>query len=286
MNLHESGHMQGVGAIHRDEIKPTLEKLEQALGVNLQNHVLGSVGKREFSGDIDIAIDASPEDIADFVEKLKKMPEVEQVAKSSVIMTKTRIEGYDSSKQGPQPRTGYVQVDFMPGDPDWLKTFYHAPREEDSQYKGVFRNLLLSSIAAFMPKETSDETTEDGRPIETIRWIWSSKSGLAKVKTEPVPKKSGEGYTKQHKNTAVESIKDPAKIVEVLELDSANDLYSYENLKSAIEKNYPKSKVKKILADFANNPIVKDVGVPDELNDMVQEGSEDWFRALMERVSL
>lgn len=277
--------MPGVGAIHRTEIEPTLKKLEKSLGIDLQNHVLGSVGKREFSGDIDIALDVSPEDTEDFIEKLKRTSEIEQVAKTSVIITKTKIQNYDASLETDLPRTGTVQIDFMPGDPGWLKTFYHAPHETESKYKGVFRNLLLSSIAATMPQEKSKETTEDGRPLELVRWIWSSQNGLAKVKTTPVPKKKGEGYTKQHKNTPIETHKDPQEIIEILELDSLDDLNSYESLKSAIEKNYKKSRVQKILADFANNPITRDVGVPEELEGMVKEGHIDWFRSLMSRLT-
>jgi len=277
--------MPGVGAIHRTEIEPTLKKLEKSLGIDLENHVLGSVGKREFSGDIDIALDVSPEDTEDFIEKLKRTPEIEQVAKTSVIITKTKIQNYDASLETDLPRTGTVQIDFMPGDPGWLKTFYHAPHETESKYKGVFRNLLLSSIASTMPQEKSKETTEDGRPLELVRWIWSSQNGLAKVKTTPVPKKKGEGYTKQHKNTPIETHKDSQEIIEILELDSLDDLNSYESLKSAIEKNYKKSRVQKILADFANNPITRDVGVPEELEGMVKEGHIDWFRSLMSRLT-
>jgi hypothetical protein len=152
--LSEGGAMDGVGAIHIDEIEPTLDSLEKILGIDLKNNVLGSVGKKEFSGDIDIALEIAPEDIPAFVDKLKNIPEVLDIAKSSVIMTKVKIADYDPNKQVQgKPRTGYVQVDFMPGDPGWLKTFYHAPHEKDSKYKGVFRNILMSSIAAHLDKK-------------------------------------------------------------------------------------------------------------------------------------
>lgn len=282
--ISESGGMPGVGAIHKSEIEPTLKKLERALGIDLINNTLGSVFKKEFSGDIDVAVDLGEEDLPDFEKKLQTVPEIEKISKSSVIMTKTKIENFNPMLQGNAARTGYVQIDFMPGDPAWLKTFYHAPRETESQYKGVFRNLLLSSIVAFLPQEHSEETTEDGRPLETIRWIWSSKSGLAKVKTKPVPAKSGKGYTKKHKNIPVESHKDPQKIVELLNLDSVDDLDSYETLKSALDKNWKKSTVKKILKDFASNPIVQSVGVPAELQEAVTDGTTDWFRCMIETV--
>ncbi len=138
--LNEGGAMPGVGAIHIDEIEPTLAKLEKALGLDLRNFVLGSVGKRQFSGDIDVALNLDTKDIPAFVGKLKKTKEIEDIAQSSVIMTKVKIENFNAEQNDGRPRTGYVQVDFMPGDPGWLKTYYHSPREEESKYKGVFRN--------------------------------------------------------------------------------------------------------------------------------------------------
>ena len=69
--LNESGSMSGVGAIHIDEIEPTLDYLEKSLGMELKNNVLGSVGKKEFSGDIDVAIDVEPDAMPELLDKLK-----------------------------------------------------------------------------------------------------------------------------------------------------------------------------------------------------------------------
>ena len=161
----EGGAMPGVGAIHIDEINATLDELEKSLGIDLKNNVLGSVGKRPFSGDIDVAINLPAEEIPSFVEKLKKNPLVLDIAKSSVIMTKVKIVGFDSEKTDGRPRTGYVQVDFMPGDPGWMKTFYHSPSQDESKYKGVFRNIMISIMAAAHNRIDSDAKLEDGRPM-------------------------------------------------------------------------------------------------------------------------
>jgi len=110
----EGGAMPGVGAIHISEIVPTLEKLEKSLGINLKDFVLGSVGKREFSGDIDVAINLKPEELDEFAKKLEQDPNIEGVTKSSVFMTKVKIENFDSQKSDGRARTGFVQVDFMP----------------------------------------------------------------------------------------------------------------------------------------------------------------------------
>lgn len=265
-NLFEGGAMPGVGPIHISEIEPTLDALEKALGIDLKNNVLGSVGKKEFSGDIDVALQIDTEQIPEFVEKLKNTPEVEDIAKSSVIMTKVKIAGYDESKETTKPRTGYVQVDFMPGDPGWLKTYYHSPAEKESKYKGVFRNIMISSICMFLDKEESEEKIDDGRPVEVERWLWSPTEGLVRVKRTPVPNKTGTGYTKKNKNETIDGpYRTADEIAKQLKLDSAKDLNSYESLKAAIEKNYDPELVKKILDSFAANSIVQDIGVPDDL---------------------
>jgi hypothetical protein len=284
--LIEGGARPGVGAIHIDEIEPTLDSLEKVLGIDLKNNTLGSVGKKEFSGDIDIALEIAPDDIPDFLEKLKNIPEVLDIAKSSVIMTKVKIADYDPNKKVEgKPRTGYVQVDFMPGDPGWLKTFYHAPHEKDSNYKGVFRNILMSSIAAHLDRKESEQKIADGRPAQAQRYMWSPTDGLIRVLRTPEPNKKGDGYTKKNNNKIIDGpYKDPNEIAKVLQLDSADDLYSYETLRKAMDKNYSPELVNMILKDFADNSVIKDAGVPTDIKINESVGSVDWFRTLLDIV--
>lgn len=263
--LNEGGAMPGVGAIHIDEIEPTLAKLEQKIGINLRGFTLGSVGKRQFSEDIDVALNLEPEQIPAFVDKLSKMPEIEDLAKSSVIMTKVKIENFDPDKSDGRPRTGYVQVDFMPGDPGWLKTYYHSPAEDESKYKGVFRNIMIASIASHFDRNDSDQTIDDGRPIESDRYMWSPKDGLIKVKRKPVPNKAGTGYTRKNSNTIIQGpFKTANEIADVLNLEP-KDLNSFESLLDAIKAKYSPDLVKKIVDDFKSNKQVQDIGLPDEL---------------------
>ena len=263
----EGGAMPGVGPIHISEIEPTLAALEKTLGgVDLRSNTLGSVGKKEFSGDIDIALQIAPDEISAFVEKLKRNPAILDIDKSSVIMTKVQIQNFDKTKQTQKPRTGYVQVDFMPGDPGWLKTYYHSPAEGESQYKGVFRNIMIATIAALWQRNDSEEKIDDGRAVESERWMWSPADGLVRIKRTPVPKANGQGYTKKNNNEIIgDPIKDPDGIAKALGLNSAKDLNSYESLKQAIETNYPEELVQKVLDSFAQNGQVKDIGVPPEL---------------------
>ena len=284
--LTEGGAMPGVGAIHIDEIQPTLDSLEKILGIDLKNNVLGSVGKKEFSGDIDVALDIKNEDLPEFIKKLESIPEVLDIAKSSVIMTKVKIADYDPNKQVQgKPRTGYVQLDFMPGDPGWLKTYYHAPYEKDSKYKGVFRNLLLASITAHLNRKDSEQKIPDGRAMQSERYMWSPNDGLVRIVRTPEPNKKGDGYTKKNINKIIDGpYKNPDEIAKMLKLNNADDLYSYESLRKAMDKNYSPELVKTILTDFSANPTVRDIGVPTDIKLSESVGTTDWFRTLLDIV--
>ena len=45
--------------IMRDAVVPTVEWLEQLTGLNLVDNMLGTTGKKESSGDLDLAVDAN-----------------------------------------------------------------------------------------------------------------------------------------------------------------------------------------------------------------------------------
>lgn len=268
--LLEGGSMPNVGPIHIDEINPTLDALEKDLGIDLKNNVLGSVGKKEFSGDIDVAIQVAPEDIPELIKKLEASSLIKALQKTSIIMTSVDIIGFDPKKQSDDPkhgeRTGTVQVDFMPGDPGWMKTYYHSPSADESKYKGVFRNIMIATICAIYQRDASEEKIDDGRPVEVERWMWAPDKGLVRIKRVPKPKAKGDGYTKANLNTVIGNpIQTAPEIAKALGLDGPEDLNSYESLKAAIEKNYAPEMVEKILDSFADNKQVQDIGVPDDL---------------------
>ena len=265
----EGGAMPGVGAIHIDEINPTLEQLEKTLDLDLKNFTLGSVGKRQFSGDIDVALNLKPEELPAFIEKLKKNPLIKDIAKSSVIMTKVQIQNFDKSKSDGRPRTGFVQLDFMPGDPGWLKTYFHSPSEKESKYKGVFRNVMVATMAAVHNRDDSDAQVEDGRPLESRRFMWSPTDGLVRVLRTPVPAKNGDGYTKKNQNKIIDGpFKQADEIAKQLGLNSAKDLNSFESLLDAMKKNYTQEEQKKVIDGLKDSKVVQDIGIPDEIKDL------------------
>ena len=277
--ISEGGAMPGVGIIHHSEIKPTLLKLEKELGIPLIKNALGSVGKKEFSGDIDIAVNLDKDQIADFAERLEAAPSIQEIKKSSVFMTVVDIVNYDPDKQlDGKTRTGKVQIDFMPGDVDFMKNYYHSPHSKEmsqdgrsSNYKGIHRNIMIASIAGAIGVKASKETTSDGRPLEMERWMFSPTDGMVRVIRRPVEKKSGIGHTKANKNETIKGpFKDPKDWAKILKLDSADDLYSFESLYAAVKKNYPEELAQKIFKDFKSNPSIQGAGVPTELGESVE----------------
>lgn len=260
--------MEGVGAIHISEIKPTLARLERDLGIDLQNNVLGSVGKKEFSGDIDVAIKIPEDQVPQFIERVNKSPIVELTKKGPlVVMSRVKIQGYNPDLPTDRKRTGYVQVDYMMDeDPDWLKTFYHAPSDKESRYKGAHRNIALGALSQFVDRKESKERTPDGRPMEVERYMFSSKLGLVRVIRRPVPKKNGDGYTQQVTNEVVGGPwKRADQIAKVLRLGSAADINSFETIFDAVEKNHGPEIAQKLAQALAKDQSIQDLGIPDEI---------------------
>ncbi len=132
--------------IQRSEIEPTIRWMEEITGLPLLDNTLGSVGKKEHSGDLDIAVDqnaVTKDELASrlttWVEKQGHNPK-DWVRKSGVsVHFKTPIQG--------NPKLGFVQTDFMFGDDIEQMKFGLFSAGEASKYSGADRNLLMSSLA-------------------------------------------------------------------------------------------------------------------------------------------
>jgi len=140
--------------IRQAEIPGTVAWLEQLTGLDLskekdENGIpvkwLGSTGKKPDSGDLDLAVDANEITKAELKGRLdawatkhKQDPKDWCRLSGEAVHFKTPIQG--------DPKSGYAQTDFMfMPNLEW-GTFWlgSAP---GSAYKGVFRNVLMSSIA-------------------------------------------------------------------------------------------------------------------------------------------
>ena len=145
--------------IKREDVDPTLEWLEGILGIDLIDFKLGTTGRKETSGDLDIAIDQEKVTKDDLIKKLmvwlnQNHPELELdkadakeskrkvrqwIAKSGTsVHFKTPIRGDETN--------GFVQTDLMFGNPDFM---LWAVKGESgpSEYRGGDRQNLINAIA-------------------------------------------------------------------------------------------------------------------------------------------
>ena len=133
------------GRINQSDVPATVAWIEQLTGLQFpRDRWLGSTGKAPTSGDMDLAVDTSEMSKEQLAATLMqwivshKLPPAEWIKKGGEVHLRTPIQG--------RPELGYVQTDFMffPN-LDWGTFFYSGG--EGSAYKGMNRNVLMSSIA-------------------------------------------------------------------------------------------------------------------------------------------
>jgi hypothetical protein len=192
--------------IKLEHVIDTVKWLESITGLPLTNNLLGSTGIKSVSGDIDLAVDQS---------KMKK-DELIFILSNWVLKNREKVNDY-IKKSGDSVhfktpilgniKNGYVQTDFMFGDPSWMK-WSMSGESEGSNYKGMYRHVLIASIAKYKNLK------------------WSYKHGL-------VDRKNNDIITKN-----------PDVIAQILIGDSATgeDLLSFSKILNKIktEKNYEK----------------------------------------------
>ena len=218
--------------INKADVVPTVQWLEQLTGLNLVDNMLGSTGYKETSGDLDLAVDVSKISKDVLVQQLlKKGIEATDIKKTSdSVHLKTPING--------NPENGYVQTDFMFGDPNFQR-FSMTGSPEGSPFKGMHRHVLLASIAKAQGMK------------------WSYKNGLMDRATNEVISK------------------DPSEIAHKLFNGSAADLASVETILAKI-KNLPNYNA--LVADAKETLGKENVQLPESRQEIVGEGSAAWFK--------
>lgn len=179
--------------ISRENVVPTVQWLEQLTGLNLVDNMLGSTGRKDTSGDLDLGVDETKisKDIL-IQQLLKRGVKAEDIKKSGdSVHVKTPILG--------DAKNGFVQTDFMFGDPEFQK---FALNTGESDYKGVHRAILLASIAkaqgmkwsyknGLMDRETNEIITKNPKEIAeklingTTADLSSVESIVKKIKARP-----------------------------------------------------------------------------------------------------
>ena len=198
------------GRINQADVAPTVKWLEGITGLSLQDNMLGTTGKAPTSGDLDLGVDEKKISKDELVSKLSQWAQSQQqdpkqwVRKSGIsVHFKTPIAG--------DVKKGFVQTDFMFGEPTWQK-FSLQGGLTGSEYKGMDRHVLLASIA------------------KALGYRWSHNYGLLnRESNQPVSK-------------------DPDRIAQLLlGVDhTAKDLTSVESIHKIIKN---RSDYEKLVAD-------------------------------------
>lgn len=232
-----------VGKIHKSEVIPTVQTLARIfpeLDISTEN-LVGSSNKKQISGDLDFAFSQVDGDmygkIVNHAISLFGKHNVVPRRSNNAIHFACPITKYDPSIKSSK-RTGKVQVDFNFGDQNWIKCYYHSP-SDDSKYKGMHRNILLSALASFIDKKESNLVDKLKKPTWVEIYVYS-QSGLTKFKISSMYDVLG-----SETEPSVEKISTPItnfdEILTILgkgKLQRA-DCYSLETLTSAISKIYP-----------------------------------------------
>ena len=222
-NLYEGGNVfkltdgqPATTRISRENVVPTVQWLEQLTGLNLVDNMLGSTGRKETSGDLDLGIDETKitKDVL-IQQLLKRGVKAEDIKKSGdSVHLKTPILG--------DAANGYVQTDFMFSDNPNLQQFALMGGSEGSDFKGVHRAILLASIA------------------KAQNMKWSPKFGLVDRETNEVisadPKEIavkllGQGYAPKDLNTVetiIKAVKDRPDFEQLVA--DAKENFSRDNL--------------------------------------------------------
>jgi hypothetical protein len=131
--------------------------------------VLGSTGKKESSGDLDLGVDAT---------KISKEVLIQQLLNKGIDPKDIRKTGDSVHLKTPilgDPINGYVQTDFMFSDNPAFQSFSYAGTGA-GEFKGVHRNILLASIAkaqgmkwspkfGLVNRETNEVISDDPKEI-------------------------------------------------------------------------------------------------------------------------
>ena len=146
MRLKEGGNIwQDTQRINRADVDPTLQWLETITQIPHVDFKLGSTGIKSTSGDLDIAINQQDISKQDLVTRLTQWCATNNLDPKDWIK-KTGISVHFKTPIGGNAKNGFVQTDLMFGDPEWMKWSLRGS-DDQSQFKGVHRQLMLASIA-------------------------------------------------------------------------------------------------------------------------------------------
>ena len=288
------GAVGDVDRINQENVEATLKaistKIIKPLKItNKDIGVLGSTGKRKpggSSGDIDIAIDANKvlranaiqvaDELFDFIAgKSKKVSNTVVSNKGTgVISLQFPISNTDGKQKNKKVQLDLMIVDNL----DLAKFNFWSPHEEQSKWKGIYRNIILSSMASVMDFEVLEKGyDENDVEVPTLfrRNFIDLKRGLMRGLQTRIGK-SGKLFAKGRKQTLETKVLEnqPEGIIKAIlgPAFTVRDAESFESLFKILDhpKYLYRSKKKEIIKTFiAVISKSKGLVVPDEMERFV-----------------
>ncbi len=288
------GAVGDVDRINQENVEATLKaistKIIKPLKItNKDIGVLGSTGKRKpggSSGDIDIAIDANKvlranaiqiaDELFDFIAgKAKKVSNTVVSNKGTgVISLQFPISNTDGKQKNKKVQLDLMIVDNL----DLAKFNFWSPHEEQSKWKGIYRNIILSSMASVMDFEVLEKGyDENDVEVPTLfkRNFIDLKRGLMRGLQTRIGK-SGKLFAKGRKQTLETKVLEnqPEGIIKAIlgPAFTVRDAESFESLFKILDhpKYLYRSKKKEIIKTFiAVISRSKGLVVPDEMERFV-----------------
>ena len=288
------GAVGDVDRINQENVEATLKaistKIIKPLKItNKDIGVLGSTGKRKpggSSGDIDIAIDANKvlranaiqiaDELFDFIAgKAKKVSNTVVSNKGTgVISLQFPISNTDGKQKNKKVQLDLMIVDNL----DLAKFNFWSPHEEQSKWKGIYRNIILSSMASVMDFEVLEKGyDENDVEVPTLfkRNFIDLKRGLMRGLQTRIGK-SGKLFAKGRKQTLETKVLEnqPEGIIKAIlgPAFTVKDAESFESLFKILDhpKYLYRSKKKEIIKTFiAVISKSKGLVVPDEMERFV-----------------
>ena len=286
--------VKNVDRINQENVKDTLKSISTGIIKVLKitdkdTGILGSTGKKRpggSSGDIDIAIDANKvlrangiqlaDQLFDFISN-----KVSKISKTTVSNKGTGVISLEwpiTNTDGKQ-KNKKVQLDLMIVDNLNLAKFnFWSPHEEQSKWKGIYRNILLASMASAMNFEILEKGYDENNvevPTLFRRNFIDLKRGLIRGLQTRIGK-SGKLFAKGRKQTVETKVLEnqPEGIIKAIlgPAFTVKDAESFESLFKILDhpKYLYRSKKKEIIKTFiAVISKSKGLVVPDEMERFV-----------------
>lgn len=198
--------------IAQGDIMPTVKWLEGITGLDfttdkdsidgLPARWLGSTGRKESSGDLDLQVDSTQTTKEQLIARLSSWAKKHGVDPQRYIK-KSGISVHFFTAINGDPRNGFVQTDFMfANKPRWNQFVLRS--DPASAYKGALRNIMINSMAKSMGyklnqndgianRETNDIVTDDPdavaklllNPTASAKDLYSVESIMKALKMDP-----------------------------------------------------------------------------------------------------